>query len=82
MFMTISKSPRKPRATNVSLDGRLLDEAKSLGINVSQACESGLIENLKKARAEKWLEENLEAMQSWAKYIKENGLPFAEYRQV
>lgn len=33
-------APRKP--TNVSLDSLLLEEARTLGINISRACERSL----------------------------------------
>ena len=79
--MTLSKSnrlPRKPRPANVSIDGALLDEAKLLGINVSQACETGLEQQVRKARAEKWREENREAIEESNKWVEENGLPPGE----
>lgn len=46
---SIADRPR--RATNVSLDPRLIDEARALDVNVSQACERGLIEQIAEARA-------------------------------
>ncbi|WP_256940093.1 type II toxin-antitoxin system CcdA family antitoxin, partial [Acetobacter malorum] len=35
-----TNSPRRP--TNVTLPSQLLEEAKSLDLNISQACEQGL----------------------------------------
>jgi antitoxin CcdA len=74
--------PRKSarRATNVSLDGAHLAEARELGINISQACERGLVETLAEERARRWKEENKEAMESWNRYVEEHGLPLARYR--
>jgi antitoxin CcdA len=74
--------PRKAnrRPTNVSLAAELIDEAKQLNINVSQACEKGLAAEVKKAREDKWIEENWEAIQSSNAYIAEHGLPLAKYR--
>jgi antitoxin CcdA len=71
----------RKRATNVSLSAHLLDEAKELGVTVSQACEKGLVVELKKAREAKWLLENRGAMESWNDWVETNGLPLAEYRQ-
>lgn len=73
-------SPPPRRATNVSLDHDYVTEAKALGINISQACERGLIETVKEARAAKWLEENREAIESWNAWVEENGLPLASKR--
>ena len=39
------------RATNVSLNVDLLEKAKALGINVSQACERGLAQEVARLRA-------------------------------
>ena len=69
------------RATNVSLSETLLADAKELGINVSRACETGLAAEVKKLREERWIEENMEAIQSWNAWVEEHGLPLAKYRQ-
>lgn len=68
------------RATNVSLDADQLAEARRLGINISQACERGLVATLAEERARRWKEENREAMESYNRYIEANGLPLEEYR--
>lgn len=75
-----SRRRGKRRPTNVSLAAELIEEAKSLDINVSQACEKGLAAEVKKAREDKWIEENWEAIQFWNRYVEENGLPLAKYR--
>lgn len=69
------------RATNISLPGDMVEEAKRLGINVSQACETGLQEQVQKALGEEWKRENREAIESWNKWIAENGMPYDEYRR-
>jgi antitoxin CcdA len=72
-------APKK--ATNVSLPGDLVEEAKRLGVNLSQACEIGLSEQVRKKRGEEWKRENKEAIESWNNWTRENGLPLAKYRQ-
>ncbi|WOE74251.1 type II toxin-antitoxin system CcdA family antitoxin [Alterisphingorhabdus coralli] len=72
-------TPRK--ATNITLDPVAVDEAKQLGINVSQACENGLRSEIAKAKGEQWLEENREAIDAFNEWIAENGLPLEEHRQ-
>lgn len=81
--MRMPNALRKPAArsaTNVSLDRAYVAEARELGINVSQACERGLIETVKKARAARWLEENREALESSNAWVEANGLPLEKYR--
>ncbi len=73
------RSARK--ATNVSLSETLVAEAKQLNVNVSQACEQGLAQAVAKTRAERWVEENREAIEYWNRYVDEHGLPLARYRQ-
>jgi antitoxin CcdA len=75
-----TRKPGSRRPTNVSLAADLIDEAKQLDINISQACEKGLAVEVKKAREDKWIEENWEAIQFWNRYVEENGLPLAKYR--
>jgi antitoxin CcdA len=68
------------KATNVSLGETLLNEAKSLRINISQAAEAGLARAVAERRAELWLEANREALESSNAYVEQNGLPLAAYR--
>ncbi len=68
------------KATNVSLAENLLAEAKALGINVSQAAESGLANAVAEKRAELWVKENAKAFDCWNDYIEKNGLPLEKYR--
>ena len=79
-----SNAPRRPttrRPTNVSLDPNLVTEAREMGVNVSRACESGLVLELKKAREAKWRTENADAIAGWNAWTRENGLPLEKYRQ-
>jgi antitoxin CcdA len=68
------------RATNVSLPFDMVAEAKELGINLSQACEKGVVAEISVRRREKWLTENMDAIESNNAWIEEHGLPLAEYR--
>jgi antitoxin CcdA len=72
-------SPRRP--TNVSLPEDLIGAAKELNVNISQACEKGLQEAVSRTRAERWMEENREAIASSNAYVEKHGLPLARYRQ-
>lgn len=68
------------RATNVSLNSDLLEQAKALGINVSRACKRGLAEQIVELRDKRWLEENRAALESSNAYVEANGLPLAKHR--
>ena len=75
-------SAARKRPTNLSLDASLVDEAKALSINVSEACERGLAGEVKRAREAKWLEENLDALLAWNVWVEKNGMPYDQYRQL
>lgn len=68
------------RATNVSLNSDLLDQARTLGINVSRACERGLAEQIAELREKHWLAENGEAIASSNAYVDAHGLPLGRHR--
>lgn len=69
------------KATNISLDVELLDEARTLEINISRACERGLAEQIVEVRAQRWRQQNRAALASSNDYVKRNGLPLATLRQ-
>ncbi len=68
------------KATNVSLAEPLLAEARELRINVSQAAEEGVARAVAKRRAELWLQENRDAIESSNTYVEQHGLPLAKHR--
>ncbi|MEW9920634.1 type II toxin-antitoxin system CcdA family antitoxin [Marimonas sp. MJW-29] len=70
----------KKKATNLSLDQELLNDARALGVNVSAAAEQGVSDAVRKAKAAVWLEENREAIEANNRWVEENGLPLANYR--
>ena len=75
------QSTARKRATNLTLDSDLVEAARALEINVSEACERGLADEVKKARESKWLDENRPALLAWNAWIEQNGMPYDEYRQ-
>lgn len=68
------------RPTNVTLPTQLLEEAKSLDLNISQACEQGLKAAIASIRSQKWLAENRSSLEESRQYVEENGLPLTDYR--
>lgn len=69
---------RKP--TNLTLDAALLDEARRLRLNLSQAAEAGLRAAVAEARDARWRAENAAALESSNAWVEANGLPLAAYR--
>jgi antitoxin CcdA len=74
-------TPARRKPINVSLDERLVAEAKELGVDLSRACEAGLAAETKEARKRKWVTENWEAIELSNAYVEKRGLPLAKYRQ-
>lgn len=70
---------RKP--TNLTLDASLLTEARSLGVNLSQAAESGLRPAVAEAHAELWRQTNAAALASSNTWVDEHGLPLDAFRR-
>lgn len=60
-------------AVNLSISEVVLREARALKLNLSQVLEEGLREHLKRKRAEKWLEENREAIEHYNARIERDG---------
>ena len=73
-------SPSRP-LTRVRLRADLIDEAGRLDIDISQACEKGLEEQVARTRAEQWLEQNREAIEYQNAWVEKHGLPLDRYRQ-
>lgn len=68
------------KATNVSLPEDLLKEAKTLRINVSKAAVDGVARAVAEKRAELWLQENRDAIESSNAFVEEHGLPLEQFR--
>lgn len=68
------------KSTNVTLTVALVDEAKALGVNLSQAAEVGVADAVARKCAEVWLAENREALESSNAFVEAHGLPLGQYR--
>jgi antitoxin CcdA len=69
------------RPTNLSLPVSLIEDARQLGINLSRACEQGIVAAVKAERERRWKDQNREAVDDYNRWVETNGLPLAEYRQ-
>lgn len=68
------------RATNLSLNVKVLDMARELGMNLSQTVDALLAVEVRKRYWERWNEENKEAVAAYNDRVEKNGLPLARYR--
>lgn len=78
-FRPFSDSARK--ATNVTLTTAVVGEARHLGINISRACEAGLISAIAEENARRWKSANATGMADWNGWVEEKGLPLTHHRQ-
>ncbi|WFU09182.1 type II toxin-antitoxin system CcdA family antitoxin [Rhizobium sp. CB3090] len=69
------------KAAILSLDEKLLSDARELKINIARAAEDGIARAIKTERERLWLQENAEAIEQANAYVEKHGLPFGKYRQ-
>lgn len=62
------------RATNVSINQGLLEDAKALDINLSATLERALEAEVRARKREKWLAENREAIAAYNEHVSEHGV--------
>ena len=77
-MLRFDDAPKK--ATNLTLNSRVLEMARELGMNISQTVDALLAEEVKRRYWEKWKEENKEAIEAHNERIAKYGLPLAKYR--
>jgi len=70
----------RKRPVNVSLDPKLIAEAKEFGTNLSQVLEQALHAAHATHRRRKWEQENKAAIEAWNKLVDEDGLWADKYR--
>jgi antitoxin CcdA len=66
-------SPPK-RATNLSLNAKVLDSARELGLNLSQTVDRLLAEEVRRLQAEAWLERNRAAIDAYNTRVEKAGM--------
>lgn len=62
------------RATNVSINQGLLEEARALEINLSATLERALEAEVRARKREQWLAENREAIDAYNDHVREHGV--------
>lgn len=68
------------KATNLSLNSKVLEAARELGMNVSQTVDQLLAAEVKRRYWERWNADNKDAIAEYNARIACEGLPLAKYR--
>lgn len=74
-----AKKTRK-RATNVTIRGDLLEQARELSINLSHEFENHLEQLIRKRRAAQWLLDNQQAIDAYNRFVEKHGIWNEEFR--
>ena len=78
-MLRFDDAPKK--ATNLSLNAKLLEAARELGItNLSATVDALLADEVRRRYGERWNEENKEAIAAYNARIEREGLPLARHR--
>ena len=77
-MLNFNNAPKKP--TNLSLNSKVLENARELGMNVSQTVDTLLAAEVRRCYWQKWNEENKDAVAEYNARIASEGLPLAKYR--
>jgi antitoxin CcdA len=77
-MLQFANAPKK--ATNLSLNSKVLEAAREMGMNISQTVDGLLADEVKRRYWEKWRDDNKEGFAAYNESIREHGLPLAKYR--
>ena len=74
-MLTPANAPRRrKKATNLSIDHDLLDRARRLKLNLSQAVEAGLADAIRRHERAQWLEKNRAALDAYNEHVEKHGV--------
>jgi antitoxin CcdA len=62
------------RATNLTLNAKVLDAARELGINISQTVDDLLAREVRRRTVQKWAEDNAATVDAYNRRIADHGL--------
>lgn len=71
-FIYDNKAPK--RASNLSVNSNLLEEARRYKLNLSKLLEQALVEALTEKKRTEWLEQNREALEAYNERVEERGV--------
>lgn len=64
---------------NITVREDIIEDARAMDLNLSEAAEAGLVAALRKAREEAWLRENADAIRAHNERIERDGLLLKPY---
>ncbi len=68
------------RATNLSLNAKVLEAARELGMNLSQTVDVLLADEVRRRYWARWNDENRDAVAAYNARVESEGLPLAKHR--
>ncbi|MBL8353082.1 MAG: type II toxin-antitoxin system CcdA family antitoxin [Burkholderiaceae bacterium] len=74
------KDASTKRPVNLSLNAKVLDRARELGMNLSATVDALLAEEVRRRYWARWNQDNREAIAHYNARIAREGLPLARYR--
>jgi antitoxin CcdA len=77
-MLRFDDAPKK--ATNLTLNAKVLEMARELGMNISQTVDALLAEEVKRRYWEKWKEDNKGAVDEYNARVRKDGIWGAQYR--
>lgn len=77
-MLKFDHAPKK--ATNLSLNSKVLEVAREMGMNVSQTVNDLLAGEVERRYWEQWNERNKDAIEAYNERIQEHGIWGAKYR--
>ena len=77
-MLQFDNAPKK--ATNLSINAKVLDAAREMGMNISQTVETLLAAEVRRRYWQQWNDENSDAIDEYNARISREGLPLARYR--
>ena len=77
-MLNFDNAPRK--ATNLTLNAKVLEAAREMGMNVSQTVDGLLAAEVKRRYWEQWNERNKDAIEAYNQRVRSEGIWGAKYR--
>ncbi|MDR3482257.1 MAG: type II toxin-antitoxin system CcdA family antitoxin [Burkholderiaceae bacterium] len=74
----VKTAPKK--ATNITLALDVYNDAKALGINLSQTCERLLRETIRAEQERRWASEHADFIRAYNQTVEQEGLPLEQWR--
>jgi len=74
MLTHTNAARKRKKATNLSIDSDLLERARRLKLNLSQAFEAGLAEAIRRHERAQWLEKNRAALDAYNEHVEKQGV--------